>query len=66
VHCLHRSELSEVPEDRTGGEVAGVEDEIRLLENADASSGQPARAAREVRISEKGDQLRSDRNLPSR
>jgi hypothetical protein len=66
VHRSHRSERTEVLEDRAGGEVAGVQDEVRLLENADASSGQPARAAREVRISEQGDQLRSDRNSPSR
>jgi hypothetical protein len=66
VHRRHRSERPEVVEDRASGEVAGVQDEICLLENADTTSGQAARAAREVRISEKGDQLRSDRNSPLR
>jgi hypothetical protein len=62
----HWSECPEVLQDRPGGEVAGVQDEIRLLEDADALRGQATRAAGKVRISEQCDQLRSDRNSPSR
>jgi hypothetical protein len=66
VHRGHGSEGFELAEDRQGNDVSGVQDQAGPLEDADALRGQPAFAARQVRVSKERDQLRSDRNSPSR
>jgi hypothetical protein len=61
-----RRESLQILEDRGGGEVAGMEDEVGPLEDSDAIAREPPPAARQVGVSEECDQRRSGRNSPSR
>jgi hypothetical protein len=70
--ALAQGGLVHVPEDRLDGrperaklledggrdDVARVEDEVRLAEAADTLVGDPARAARQVRVGDDGDEGR--------
>lgn len=66
VHGRHRSDLLELVEERRGGHVPNVQDELRALEEPQTALRKPASAAREVRVSDERDQRNSGRNAPSR
>ena len=70
VHVpVHRLDVREGPklgEDRRGGEVAHMEDELRPLEHADARCGKPADAVAKVRVADERDQKAPSRKRPSR
>ena len=62
----HRAQALQVGEDRGRREVAGVNDSVRGFEDPQAVRRQRARAAREMRVSQKRDQNRLGRNAPFR
>ncbi len=67
--ALDRRELPELLEHRDRGEVARVQDQVRLLEPAQALRGQPPRPSRQVRVGNDCDQrqlLAPSRKRPSR
>lgn len=66
AHRGDRRHRLELVEDGTSGQVAHVDDERRRAQHAETAGGQGAGAARQVRVSEDGDQSRPSTKLPSR
>jgi hypothetical protein len=67
--AVDRSKLSELVQHRDRREVTRVQDEVRLLEPAQAIRGQPPRPSWQVRVRNDGDQgqlLAPSRKRPSR
>jgi hypothetical protein len=67
--ALDRSESPELLEHRNRREVTRVQDQVRLLEPAQAIRGQPPRSSRQVRIRNDGNQgqlIAPSRKRPSR
>jgi hypothetical protein len=54
-----RAESLQLAEERERGEVACVEDQIRRAAHLDATAGQHARPARQVRVGDDGDGRRT-------
>ena len=66
LHGEHRTEELEVSQDGGRREVAGVNGGVRGFEDPEAVRRKRARAAREMRVSQKRDQNRLGRNAPFR
>ena len=66
VNGVHRGERAQIGEDGRSDEVADVQDEIRLREQADGGRREPAGPARKVRVSGERDQETPSRKRPSR
>jgi hypothetical protein len=59
VHALHRAEAPQLLEDAQRDEVPGVEDQVSPREPLNAVVGQPAAAARHVRVGDDRDDQRA-------
>jgi len=66
VYCGHRADLAEFREERGRRQVSDMQDQRRAVKKANAAVRQLARAPRQMRVSNKRDQLCSARNLPFR